>query len=96
ELIGAALRYLGYSINETSVERLNEARDLILAAKPCWKTFQSSGYVDALMIPGEVAMGHAWNGDVYVAAAEVDTWVYVMPKEGGVVWQDNFVIPNTS
>lgn len=96
ELIGAALRYLGYSINETGVERLNEARDLILAAKPCWKTFQSSGYVDALFIPGEVAMGHAWNGDVYVAQAEVDTWVYVMPKEGGVVWQDNFVIPNTS
>ncbi len=96
ELIGAALRYLGYSLNDSNVDHLNEARDLILAVKPCWKTFKSSGYVDDLFIPGEVAMGHAWNGDVFVAAAEVDTWVYVMPKEGGVVWQDNFVIPNTS
>lgn len=95
ELIGAALRYLGYSLNDSNVDHLNEARDLILAAKPCWKTF-SSDYIDNLFIPGEVAMGHAWNGDVYVTAEEVDTWVYVMPKEGGVVWQDNFVIPKTS
>jgi spermidine/putrescine-binding protein len=96
ELIGAALKYQGYSVNDTDEAHLNEARDVILAAKPCWKTFDSSGYIDNLLIPGEVGLTHGWNGDVFVAAAEDEAWTYVMPKEGGVVWQDNMTIPATS
>lgn len=96
ELIGAALKYLGYSVNDTNEDHLNEARDVILAAKPCWKTFDSSGYIDNLMIPGEVVLSHAWNGDVFAAAEENEAWAYVMPKEGGVIWQDNMTIPASS
>jgi spermidine/putrescine transport system substrate-binding protein len=96
ELIGAALRYLGYSLNDTDEAHLNEARDLILAAKPCWKTFDSAGYIDNLMIPGEIVLTHGWNGDVFVAAEENENWTYVMPDEGGVVWQDNMAIPASS
>jgi spermidine/putrescine-binding protein len=96
ELIGAALKYLGYSVNDTGVAHLDQARDLVLAAKPCWKTFDSSGYIDNLLIPGEVVLGQAWNGDVFVAAEENEDWTYVMPKEGGVIWQDNMAIPATS
>jgi spermidine/putrescine-binding protein len=96
EVIGAALRYLGYSINETDEARLMEARDLLLAAKPCYKTFDSSGYIDNLMIPGEIVLAHAWNGDVFVAAEENEGWTYVMPKEGGVIWQDNMCVTATT
>lgn len=96
ELIGAALKYLGYPVNETDEAHLNEARDVILAAKKCWKTFDSSGYIDNLMIPGEVVLSHAWNGDVFVAAEEDENWTFVMPQEGGVVWQDNFAVPASS
>ena len=96
ELIGAALKYLGYSLNDTDEAHLNEARDLILAAKPCWKTFDSAGYIDNLMIPGEIVLTHGWNGDVFVAAEENENWTYVMPEEGGVVWQDNMCIPASS
>ena len=67
-----------------------------MAAKPCWKTFDSAGYIDNLMIPGEVVLTHAWNGDVFVAAEENENWTYVMPKEGGVVWQDNMCVPASS
>jgi len=96
ELIGAALKYLGYSVNDADEAHLNEARDLILAAKPCWKTFDSFGYIDNLMIPGEIVLTHGWNGDVFVAAEEKEGWTYVMPKEGGVVWQDNMCVPASS
>ncbi len=41
-------------------------------------------------------MSHAWNGDVFVVAEEVEDWTYIMPKEGGVVWQDNFAITASS
>jgi spermidine/putrescine transport system substrate-binding protein len=96
EVIGAALKYLGYSINDTDEAHLIEARDLMLAAKPCWKTFNSSGYIDNLMIPGEIVLGHAWNGDVFVAAEENEGWTYVMPQEGGVIWQDNMSVTATT
>jgi spermidine/putrescine transport system substrate-binding protein len=96
EVIGAALRYLGYSINETDEARLMEARDLLLAAKPCYKTFMSSGYIGNLMIPGEIVLGHAWNGDTFAAAEENEGWTYVMPKEGGVIWQDNMCVTATT
>ncbi len=96
EVIGAALRYLGYSVNETDEAHLMEARDLLLNAKPCWKTFDSSGYIDNLMIPGEIVLTHGWNGDVFVAAEENEVWTFVMPKEGGVIWQDNMCVTATT
>jgi spermidine/putrescine-binding protein len=96
ELIGAALKYLGYSLNDSDEAHLNAARDVLLAAKPCWKTFDSAGYIDNLMIPGEIVLTQGWNGDVFVAAADNENWAYVMPKEGGTVWQDNMAIPASS
>lgn len=96
ELIGAALKYLGYSLNETNEAHLNEARDVILAVKPCWKTFDTAGYIENLMIPGEIVLTHGYSGDVFVAAEENENWAYVVPKEGGTVWQDNMCIPTSS
>jgi len=96
ELLGAALKYLGYSINDTDEAHLMEVRDLLLAAKPCWKTFDSFGYIDNLMIPGEIVLTHGWNGDVFVAAEENEGWTYVLPKEGGIIWQDTMCVPATS
>ncbi len=96
EVVGAALKYLGYSVNETDEAHLMEAREILLAAKPCWKTFDSSGYIDNLMVPGEIVLSHAWSGDVLVAAEENEAWTFVMPQEGGVIWQDNMCIPASS
>jgi spermidine/putrescine-binding protein len=96
ELIGAALKYLGYSLNEADEAHLNEARDVILAAKPCWKTFDSAGYIENLMIPGEIVLTQGWSGDVFVAAEDNENWAYVVPNEGGTVWQDNMCIPASS
>ncbi len=103
ELIGAALKYLGYSVNDTNKEHLFQARDLILKAKPYWKTFNSSDYDDTLLIPGEVVLSHAWSGDAFVAVWETydedkdeAVWWYAIPKEGGVKWVDNMAIPASS
>ena len=42
ELFAAALKYLGHSANETDEDKLKEARDLILRAKPYWAAFNAS------------------------------------------------------
>lgn len=99
ELIGAALAYLGYSINETDEAKLNEARDLILQAKPYWKTFNSEDYQDSLLVPDEVVISQSWSGDAlqaywdtYDEATADGNWRYVVAKEGGVRWVDNVCI----
>ncbi|MGD8584548.1 MAG: spermidine/putrescine ABC transporter substrate-binding protein [Chloroflexota bacterium] len=99
ELIGAALVYLGYSVNDTDQDHLNEARDILLAAKPYWKTFNSEDYDDTLLVPDEVVMSQGWSGDVaaaYWATYDDDTedgnWYYAIPQEGAVKWLDNICI----
>lgn len=100
ELIAIALLYLGYDANTTNPDELNAARDLILRAKPYWKTFNSDDYTDSLLIPDEVVLTHGWSGDVvqayyetYDEEAEDGNWYYVVPKEGAVKWLDNICIP---
>ncbi len=99
ELIAAALFYLGYSPNTTERSELEEARDLILEAKPYWKTFNSEGYDDELLVPDEVVLSHAWSGDAanaywstYDDDLEDGNWYYAIPQEGAVKWLDNICI----
>ncbi len=103
ELMGTALVYLGYSLNTQDRAELEAARDLILRAKPYWKTFNSEDYEDSLMVPDEIVISHAWSGDAfgaYYATYNEETqdgnWYYIIPKEGGVKWLDNVCIPKSS
>jgi spermidine/putrescine transport system substrate-binding protein len=103
ELIGAALRYLGYSINDKDEAHLEEAKQVLLTVKPYIKTFNSEDYDDSLLIPGEVAISHAWSGDAAKAVFETtdetsgeSEWGYVIPKEGAFVWQDNICVTASS
>lgn len=103
ELMAAALKYLGYSLNEKDEAKLEEAKNAILAIKPYIKTFNSEDYDDSLLIPGEVALSHSWSGDAakaywetYDEASDTSQWGYVIPKEGAMVWQDNICVTATS
>ena len=49
ELMAAALFFLGHSPNSTDRAELEAARDLILQAKPYWKTFNSEDYYLSLI-----------------------------------------------
>ena len=99
ELTAAALIYLGYDPNTTSPDELNEARDLMLNAKPYWKTFNSDDYPSSLLVPDEVVMTHGWSGgvatayyDTYDEETEDGNWYYSIPTEGAVKWLDNICI----
>ncbi|HZD09713.1 MAG TPA: spermidine/putrescine ABC transporter substrate-binding protein [Candidatus Binatia bacterium] len=103
ELIGAALAYLGYSMNTQERSELEEARDVLLAAKPYWKTFNSEDYDDSLLVADEVVLSHAWSGDAAAAywntyddETEDGNWYYAIPEEGAVRWVDNICITASS
>lgn len=92
ETIGAALKYLGYSLNETSEDALQEAADLIQAANVT--TFDSDQYTDNL-VNGEVAVSHGYSGNYFATFFELenpDNYAYVIPQEGATLWTDNMAI----
>jgi spermidine/putrescine-binding protein len=93
ETMGAALKYLGYSLNTTDEDELAEARDLIREARQHIATFTSLGY-DDLVATGETVVSHGWSGDLLIAVDESEFELeYVIPDEGSVVWVDNMAIP---
>jgi spermidine/putrescine-binding protein len=95
ETMGAALYYLGYSINDTDLAHLQEAVDLISAGIGGIATFDSDQYDEAL-VAGEVAVSHGYSGNMIVGiseAANPDDYEYILPEEGATFWIDNMTVP---
>jgi spermidine/putrescine-binding protein len=95
ETIGAALKYLGYSVNSTNEQELEEAKQLLIQQKAWVSTYDSDGFED-LLAAGETIMGHGWSGDFFAAAEEAEQVWYIIPEEGGVIWTDNLAIPKSA
>jgi Spermidine/putrescine-binding periplasmic protein len=92
ETIGAALKYLGYSVNATDPEALEKAKELLIAAKA--RSVGFAGAVEALnrIMAGDAALSLAHSGDVLQARQEDARLRYVIPKEGGTIWTDAMVV----
>ncbi len=95
EGFAAALIYLGYDINTTDEGQLEEAKQLLIAAKAGLAGYDSDTF-ENLLASGENLMAHGWNGDFLVAQEENENIAYVVPEEGGVIWVDNICIPESA
>ncbi len=97
ETIGAALKYLGYSMNSTDPAQLEEAKQVVLAVKPFVLTFDSDTYSD-LLVSGETVISHGWNGGYAIAIAENPdrNLGFVIPEEGLTIFIDNLAVPATA
>jgi spermidine/putrescine transport system substrate-binding protein len=97
ELMAAALKYLGYSVNEGGEQKLREARELILRAKPYWAAFNASSYIKELTI-GNIWLAHGYSNDMFQAQQDAKkagrkfTIGYSTPREGAVIAVDNMVL----
>lgn len=96
ETLGAALKYLGYSLNTTSQDELDQARDLVSDARGNLAAFNTDS-ADELLTSGETAIGHGYSGDMFTQILETeggtDQYQYFVPEEGGTRWIDNMAIP---
>jgi spermidine/putrescine transport system substrate-binding protein len=88
----AALRYLGFSINTTDPAEIDQAADLLIAAKPRIRTFAPDTGQD-LLISGEVDLCLEFNGDILQVMDEDDDLGYVVPEEGTGRWEDTMCVP---
>jgi len=101
ELFGAALKYLGYSVNDRDEKHLREAQQVIMKAKPYWAAFNSSSYIKELTV-GNIWVAHGYSSDMVQARADAQAAArdfsinFVLPKQGAVLALDNMVIPKDS
>ncbi len=100
ELMAAAMKYLGYGINDTDEAKWRRARDLILRAKPYWAAFNASSYIKELTV-GNIWVAHGYSNDMFQAqqdalrARRPFRIGYAIPREGAVLALDSMVLHRT-
>ncbi len=95
ETLGAALKYLGHSLNTTDEAQLAEAEALVTETVSRLAAFDSDQY-DELLTAKQTAVAHGFSGNMMMGIADADNpddFVYFVPEEGGTIWTDNMAIP---
>ena len=95
EAIGIGLDNLGYSLNDTNVEHLQEAQRKLFELVPNVKAIVGDE-IKMLLANEEASVGLVWSGDAALIIDENPKLDYVIPVEGTNVWFDNMVIPITA
>ena len=90
EVVGSALKMLGYSYNSVDPKEISEATDEIVKLKPHVRKITSS--MREIMISGEAYVSLTWNGEIGYVALDAADARYVVPAEGTEVWTDNWAI----
>ncbi|WP_313891445.1 ABC transporter substrate-binding protein [Psychrobacillus sp.] len=94
EIIGLSLNNLGYSLNSTDENELNEAAANLKKLTPNVKAIIGDE-VTPLMINKEAAVAVTWSGQAADMMFENEDLDYSIPEEGSNLWFDNMVIPKT-
>jgi spermidine/putrescine transport system substrate-binding protein len=87
-----ALQYLGYSVNETDPAVHEEVLALLREQKECIAGYNSENFIQTLAAE-EVVMAGSWGFAAALAYFENENIRYFIPEEGGIIWQDNMVVP---
>lgn len=92
EAIGAALKYLGYSINTTNPEEIQQAGDQLIKWKRNLAKFESDQYKSGLS-NGEFLIVQGYSTDIAQVQVENRNVEYIFPKEGSIMSIDCLAIP---
>jgi len=93
--MGAVQRMLGFSMNSTSQDELNQVRDALIQQAPLVRAFLADEIIDN-MIGGEGALGTVYNGCARWIIAYNPDHNFVVPVEGSQLWFNSMVIPATT
>ncbi len=91
DTIGVALKRLGYSLNTTVQQELDEAKQSLIEQKPLVTAYGIDDLRDK-MISGSGALAVVYSGDAIAAMAENEDLDYAVPMEGSNIWYDNMVM----
>jgi len=93
DVMGAALKTLGYSLNSQDPRELAEAEKLLMAQRPFVKKY---GYMPinkkSDLIKGNYWMAMVYSGDALTLADLSANIAYVTPVEGTSLWLDSIMV----
>lgn len=92
ETIGAALFFLGKSMNDTNDADLAKAKEILLKWKKNLAKFDNELYKVGIQ-SGEFLIVQGYSGDLFQVLAESPNLAYMCPKEGISMSCDDWVIP---
>ncbi len=102
ETIGLTLLSLGYSCNTVNPEHLQKALQRLLELRPnvvflddCPDCYETSSPIPALL-RGDVILALGYAASALEGREASPNIGYVLPAEGTIIWNDNFVIPASS
>ena len=93
EVVAAACKLLGYSINTTNPEELAAAKKALLEQKPILHGYHDAQTIKNLAIEETIWAAQIYSGEGLAAMDKNENLEYVIPREGAPVWIDLFVIP---
>lgn len=91
DTIGMGLLATGSNPNSLEESEIKKAFGFLSKVRPNVRVFDVTASKRA-MVNEEAYIGCIWNGDADLAIAENDDLEFVYPKEGVVMWADNFAI----
>jgi spermidine/putrescine-binding protein len=92
---GISLKRLGYSMNSTNINEINEAKEELAKQKQIVQAYVNDEGKDRLLSE-EASIGVVYSGDALTLIENNPNLAYVIPKEGTNRWVDAMCIPNTA
>lgn len=91
ETIGAALKFLGHSLNTTDETQITAAKEVVIGWKRNIAKFESDQY-DGGLASSEFFLSHAYAGDAFQAQEDNEAIDFLVPQEGTSIACDDLVI----
>ena len=93
DTIGAALKKLGYSLNSSNPDEIEEAKQLLLEQRALVDPKYGVDNGTTMIADGETAINMIWSGEGLNLQDEYPNLEYIVPKEGANFWIDSLCIP---
>ena len=96
DVVGLALKTLGYSMNSTNDSELGAASGVLQGARSNIRGYYESTFIVDMITAQEAFIGVVYSGDGKLAVDLNSSLAYIIPQEGSNKWTDSFVIPANS
>ena len=95
EVMGAALRMLGYSYNSTDPEQIRQAYEKLAQLKPAIASFTTDAWRPQVIV-GDLLVAMCYSSDAAEIIPENEDLKYITPDSGSSLWTDTLVIPKSA
>lgn len=95
DILMVALKKLGYSMNTSDEDQLEDAKNELIDQKPLVYAYLGDEIKD-ILIAEDANVGVVYSGDAGIVIEENPKYKYVLPKEGTNLWFDVAAIPKNA